>query len=484
MKLLRDILSGLKTLQIVGGVERAVGGIQFDSRQTKPDDVFVAVSGVHVDGHQFIHQAIANGATTIICEKLPEDLNETTTYVVVSDSAEALGLTASAFYDYPSRKLKLVGVTGTNGKTTVATLLYTLHQKLGWVSGLLSTVENRIGDVAFPATHTTPDAVQLNALLAQMADAGCDYCFMEVSSHAVDQKRTAGLEFAGGIFTNITHEHLDYHKTFKNYLNAKKAFFDALPATAFALTNTDDRNGAVMLQNTKAEKFSYSLQNMADFKCRILESQFGAMLLNINEEEIWVCLTGRFNAYNLTAIYGAAICLGHDSREVLAALSTMKPVAGRFETLMAKGITAIVDYAHTPDALKNVLETINAIRTHNENLITVVGCGGDRDREKRPVMASVACELSDKVILTSDNPRTENPDAILDDMMQGVAPEYYRKALRIADRREAIKVAVALAQEGDIVLVAGKGHENYQEMNGVRCPFDDKEELQKAFLIK
>lgn len=482
MKRLQEILSGIKTLQIAGEANRTVRSVQSDSRRVQAGDLFVAVRGLHADGHQFIATAISNGATTVICEELPQEHHPDVTFVIVADSAEALGIAAAAYYGHPSRKMKVVGVTGTNGKTTVATLLYMVHQKLGYQTGLLSTVENKIGNQTFPATHTTPDAIQLNELLAQMVEDGCDYCFMEVSSHAVEQKRIAGVEFTGGIFTNLTHDHLDYHKTFKNYLNAKKTFFDTLPRHAFTLSNIDDRNGAVMMQNTKATKYTYSLQSMADFKCRILEEQFGSMLLDINDEEIWVELTGRFNAYNLTAIYGAALCLGHDKMEVLQAISTLRPVAGRFETLFADaGIVAIVDYAHTPDALENVLKTINTIRTRNEQLITVVGCGGDRDKEKRPVMASVACELSDKVILTSDNPRTENPDAILNDMAKGVSPEFSRKVLRIADRREAIKVAVSLAQKGDIILVAGKGHENYQEINGVRHPFNDKKEIEVAF---
>jgi UDP-N-acetylmuramoyl-L-alanyl-D-glutamate--2,6-diaminopimelate ligase len=484
VKQLQEILSDIRTIQIIGNSNRIVNQIEFDSRRIKQNDLFVAVRGVQVDGRLFMEAAIKNGATVIVCETKPEEVKDSVTYIVVPDSAEALGMLASAFYDHPSRKLKLVGVTGTNGKTTVATLLYELHRKLGYAVGLLSTVENRIDNTIISATHTTPDAVQINSLLSKMVDSGCDYCFMEVSSHAVDQKRIAGLQFSGGIFTNISHDHLDYHKTFKNYLNAKKTFFDLLPKEAFALSNIDDRNGNFIMQNTKAQKYGYSLQNMADFKCRILESQFGAMLLNINEEDVWIHLTGRFNAYNVTAIYGGSICLGHDKLEVLQAISALKPVVGRFETLRFQGITAIVDYAHTPDALKNVLESINGIRTYNENLITVVGCGGNRDKEKRPVMASVVCELSDKVILTSDNPRSENPETILDDMMQGVSPEYFKKVLRITDRREAIKVAAALAHEGDIVLVAGKGHENYQEINGIKYPFDDKEELQKAFLTK
>ena len=455
--------------------------ICFDSRDVIPDALFVATSGSQTDGHRFIDKAIENGASVVVCERLPEIQPENVNFIVVENSAAALGEIASAFYDHPSRKLKLIGVTGTNGKTTIATLLYMLHRKLGYATGLISTVENKINDTTFPTTHTTPDAVTINALLAEMVDAGCSYCFMEVSSHAVVQHRIAGLHFAGGIFTNLTHEHLDYHGSFKNYLNAKKTFFDALPKDAFALTNADDANGGVMLQNTKAHKYYYALKNMADFRCHILESHFGKTLLYLNDDEIWTNLTGEFNAYNIAAIYGSAICLGHDKQEVLQAVSALYPVAGRFETIVSEsGIFAITDYAHTPDALENVLDAINSLRTHQEQLITVVGCGGDRDSAKRPKMAEIACRLSDRVILTSDNPRTEDPEAILDDMEKGVNPADYRKKLRITNRREAIKTAVALAQKNDIILIAGKGHEQYQDINGVKDRFDDKEEVRRA----
>jgi UDP-N-acetylmuramoyl-L-alanyl-D-glutamate--2,6-diaminopimelate ligase len=375
-----------------------------------------------------------------------------------------------------------VGVTGTNGKTTIATLLYMLHRKLGYATGLLSTVENKINDTTFATTHTTSDAVTINKLLAKMVENGCSYCFMEVSSHSVVQNRIAGLQFAGGVFTNLTHEHLDYHGDFKNYRDAKKAFFDTLPKDAFALTNADDTNGRVMLQNTKAHQYAYGLRNMSDFRCHILESHFGKTLLRLNDDEVWTNLTGQFNAYNIVAIYGSAICLGHDKLEVLQAVSALYPVAGRFETVIsANGIFAIVDYAHTPDALKNVLDTINDIREHQEQLITIVGCGGDRDSAKRPKMAEIACQLSERIIFTSDNPRTENPETILDDMDKGVNPTCRHKILRITNRREAIRTAVSLAQKNDIILIAGKGHEQYQEVNGVRTHFDDKEEVKNAF---
>ena len=482
MKKLSDILSDIRAIQIVGDGDRSVSKICFDSREVVKDTLFVATSGSQTDGHRFIGKAIENGATTVICEVLPETLPENVTFVVVENSAEALGKVSSAFYDHPSRQLKLVGVTGTNGKTTIATLLYMLHRKLGYATGLFSTVENKINDTTFSATHTTPDAVSINELLARMVAEGCSYCFMEVSSHAVVQHRIAGLHFAGGIFTNLTHDHLDYHGDFKNYRDAKKAFFDNLPKEAFALTNADEQNGQVMLQNTKAQKFTYALKNMADFRCRILESHFGRMLLYINTDEIWTNLTGQFNAYNIVAIYGSAICLGHDKQEVLQAISALYPVAGRFETVVsASGIFAIVDYAHTPDALENVMETINDIREHQEQLITIVGCGGDRDSAKRPKMAEIVCRLSDRAIFTSDNPRTENPEAILDDMDKGVNPTDYRKRLRISNRREAIRTAVSLAQKNDIILIAGKGHEQYQEVNGVKSRFDDKEEVRNAF---
>ena len=483
MKKLSNILSDIRTLRQVGDMERAVSKICFDSRDVVADALFVATSGSQTDGHRFIDKAIENGATAIVCERLPEMLSDGVTFVIVENSAEALGKAASAFYDHPSRHLKLVGVTGTNGKTTIATLLYILHRKLGYATGLLSTVENKINDIPFATMHTTPNAVAINELLAEMVENGCSYCFMEVSSHAVVQRRIAGLQFAGGIFTNLTHEHLDYHGDFKNYRDAKKAFFDALPKDAFALTNADDVNGEVMLQNTKAHKYAYALKNMADFRCHILEYHFGRTLLHLNDDEVWTNLTGQFNAYNIVAIYGGALCLGHDKQEILQAISALYPVAGRFETVVSvDGIFAIVDYAHTPDALENVLNTINTIRGHQEQLITIVGCGGDRDSAKRPKMADIACRMSDRVIFTSDNPRTENPEDILDEMDKGVNPADYRKRLRITNRREAIRTAVSLAQKNDIILIAGKGHEQYQEVNGIKWVFEDKEEVKKAFL--
>jgi UDP-N-acetylmuramoyl-L-alanyl-D-glutamate--2,6-diaminopimelate ligase len=483
MNKLSNILSDIRTLRLVGETERPVSKICFDSREVSKDALFVATSGSQTDGHRFIEKAIENGATAVVCEILPEVLPDGVTFAVVENSAEALGKMASAFYDHPSRRLKLVGVTGTNGKTTIATLLYILHRKLGYATGLFSTVENKINDTTFAATHTTPDAVAINKLLAEMVENGCSYCFMEVSSHAVAQNRITGLQFAGGIFTNLTHDHLDYHGDFKNYLNAKKTFFNTLPKDAFALTNADETNGQVMLQNTNARKYSYGLKNMADFRCHILESHFGRTLLYLNDDELWTNLTGTFNAYNIAAIYGSAICLGHDKQEVLQAISALYPVAGRFETVIsANEIFAIVDYAHTPDALENVLNTINDIRGHQEQLITIVGCGGDRDNTKRPKMAEIACRLSERAIFTSDNPRTEDPEAILDEMDKGVNPADYRKRLRITNRREAIRTAVSLAQKNDIILIAGKGHEPYQEINGVRSHFDDREEVKNAFL--
>jgi UDP-N-acetylmuramoyl-L-alanyl-D-glutamate--2,6-diaminopimelate ligase len=497
MKYLSDILSDLTVLLLnliqdsgltpeldsgLRSFQHPVSKICFDSKEVVKDALFVAMSGSQTDGHRFIEKAVENGATAVICERLPEVLPENVVFVVVENSAEALGKAASAFYDHPSRKLKLIGVTGTNGKTTIATLLYILHRELGYAAGLFSTVENKINDATFAATHTTPDAVAINKLLAEMVEAGCSYCFMEVSSHAIVQHRIAGLQFAGGIFTNLTHDHLDYHGDFKSYLNAKKSFFDILPKDAFALTNADEPNGAVMLQNTKAHKYSYGLKNMSDFRCHVLESHFGRTLLYLNDDELWTNLTGKFNACNIAAIYGCAICLGHDKQEVLQTVSALYPVAGRFETVTsATGIFAIVDYAHTPDALENVLNTINTIRSRQEQLITVVGCGGDRDGAKRPKMAEIACRMSDRVIFTSDNPRTENPETILDDMDKGVNPVDYRKKLRITNRREAIKTAVSLAQKNDIILIAGKGHEQYQEINGIKSHFDDREEVKNAF---
>lgn len=482
MKVLADILDGVKVLELVGNKSVKINAIHFDSRKVIGGDVFIAVKGTQVDGHKFISSTIENGASAIICEVLPSEVNDKVVYVKVEDSSEALGMMASNYYDNPSSKLNLVGITGTNGKTTIATLLYRLFIGLGYKVGLLSTVRNYINDKVIDATHTTPDAIQLNKLLNDMAEEGCGYCFMEVSSHAIIQNRIAGLDFRGGIFTNITHDHLDFHKTFDEYIRAKKLFFDNLSAQSFALTNADDRNGKVMLQNTKAQKQTYALKSFADFKCKVLESHFDGMMLRVEGFDVWTRFIGNFNAYNLLAVYGTAILLDQQKDEVLTVISTLESVEGRFEYFRSEsGLTGIVDYAHTPDALINVLKTINDIRTGNEKVITVVGAGGDRDKTKRPIMAKVAAEMSDRVILTSDNPRTEIPDEIIKDMQAGIEADKKRKVLAIADRREAIKTACLLANQGDIILVAGKGHETYQEVNGVKNHFDDKEELLENF---
>lgn len=474
MIVLKDILYRVPIEKVVGNTSVAIENLIFDSRKVSLNDVFVAISGSLSDGHQYIEQACNQGAVAIVCERLPESLINGITYVQVANSQKALAFMAANFYENPSEELQLVGVTGTNGKTTVATLLYELFKKEGFVVGLLSTVRVMVGDDEFAATHTTPDSVTINRYLRQMVDAGATYCFMEVSSHGIHQHRADGLHFAGGIFTNLSHDHLDYHKDFKEYRDVKKSFFDGLEKKAFALTNVDDKNGMVMLQNTKARKFTYGLKSMADYKGQILENQFNGMLLKINGQELWVKLIGSFNAYNALAIYAAADLLELDSLEILQTMSTLESVAGRFQyTVSKENITAIVDYAHTPDALKNVLETINSIRTGNETLITVVGCGGDRDAEKRPKMGKIASQLSTKVIFTSDNPRTEDPEAIIEAMEKGVSPENYKKTLSITDRKQAIRTACQMAQQGDIVLVAGKGHETYQEINGERFDFDD-----------
>jgi UDP-N-acetylmuramoyl-L-alanyl-D-glutamate--2,6-diaminopimelate ligase len=456
--------------------------LTLDSRQAQAGSLFAALRGSTTDGHQFIEKAITNGATSILCEDLPTDLNANVTYVQVAYSATALGFMADNFYNHPSKNLQLVGVTGTNGKTTTVTLLYNLFQNLGYKCGLLSTVENRIGQRVIPSTHTTPDAVAINALLAEMVEAGCDYALMEVSSHAVDQRRIAGLHFAGGIFTNISHDHLDYHKTFDNYIKAKKGFFDGLPKTAFALTNVDDRRGNVMVQNTKARIARYSLHRMADFRAKILENSLLGLHLELDSADFHGRLIGEFNAYNLLAVYAAAILLQQKKEEVLTALSEVKTAEGRFDSIVnaERQILGIVDYAHTPDALEKVLETIRQLRKAGSKIITVVGCGGDRDRTKRPEMAKIACNLSDQAILTSDNPRTEAPEAILQDMEAGIPDGAESKVLTIVDRKQAIKTACRIAQNGDIILVAGKGHEKYQEINGVKHPFDDKEILKAA----
>lgn len=459
-----------------------VEAVCFDSRQVVPSSLFVAVRGTQVDGHDFVDAAIGAGATVVIVEQLPDTMSEGVTYVQVSDSAYALGVTASNYYDNPSRSMRLVGVTGTNGKTTVATLLFQLFKQLGYRVGLISTVQNQIDTKVLPATHTTPDPVELNRLLREMVDDGCDYCFMEVSSHAIVQQRIAGLNFAGGLFTNITHDHLDFHKTFAEYIKAKKTFFDGLDRFAFALTNADDKNGAVMLQNTFAHQKTYGLKSIADFKAKVVESHFDGMLLMIEQQEVWVRLIGHFNAYNILAVYATAILLEQETTKVLVALSQINGAEGRFDTVISQtGIVGIVDYAHTPDAVANVLQTVQGLRKGDEQIITVLGCGGDRDRTKRPEMAAVAARYSNKVIITSDNPRSEDPAAIIREMEEGVPADKRRNVFSIVDRREAIRAACHLAQPGDIVLVAGKGHEKYQEIAGRRIDFDDKSVLTETF---
>ncbi len=481
---LAELIKHISYLEIAGTAEREVSGIAFDSRKVIAGSAFVAQRGVHVDGHRFISVAIQQGALVIFCEEIPSERNEKVTFVQVEDSNRVLGELASVFYGFPSLKMKVVGVTGTNGKTSIATLLYRLFQNLGYKAGLISTISYRVNNREETASHTTPDAIKIQQLLGEMATEGCEYCFMEVSSHAIHQKRIAGIDFAGGIFTNITHDHLDYHKTFAEYIKAKKLFFDELPAGAFALTNLDDKNGTVMVQNTKAKILTYSMGKMADFRCKVLESHFDGMLLNMAGHEIWTRFVGKFNASNLLAVFATAVSLEQDEEEVLAQISNLGPVEGRFDAVRSvDGKLAIVDYAHTPDALKNVLEAITEIRTRNEQVITVVGAGGDRDKTKRPEMAKEALMASDKVILTSDNPRTEDPAQIIKDMEAGVEPQYKNKVISIENRKEAIKTAVLLAQPGDIILVAGKGHENYQEINGVKHHFDDKEVLKEFFGI-
>lgn len=475
---LKTLLNCIKPKQILGNCDKEITKIEFDSRKTSSGDLFVATTGSAVDGHQFIGKAIEAGATAVVCQTLPDNLPENVCFIQVADSAECLGFLGAQWYGNPSQKLLLTGVTGTNGKTTIATLLYKTLRAMGHKSGLLSTVCNYVDERAVEATHTTPDALAINKLLAEMVEAGCSHAFMEVSSHAIDQKRIAGLHFAGGIFTNLTRDHIDYHKTFDNYRDAKKKFFDNLPKTAFAITNKDDKNGLVMLQNTMAKKYTYSIKSLADFKGDILEEGFEGMLLQINGHEVFVPLVGRFNAYNLLAIYGAAVCLGGEPAEVLRILSTLTAVNGRFEAIRSpKGWTAIVDYAHTPDALTNVIGTINEIRKPGSRLITVVGCGGNRDKGKRPMMAHEAMTGSTQVILTSDNPRDEEPQDILNDMWAGLTAEEQQAALMITDRRQAIKTACMMAQKDDVILVAGKGHENYQIIKGVKHHFDDHEEI-------
>ena len=474
------MLQGVEVRSLVGDGTVAVGRLEFDSRKVVPGTLFFATRGTQADGHAYIPAAVAAGAAAVVCEELPAERPVGVTFVQVPDSTVALGQVASAFYGHPSRRLKLVGVTGTNGKTTTATLLYRMFRRLGYKAGLISTVVYCVDDREIPSTHTTPDSIRLNAMMAEMVEAGCDYCFMEVSSHSLVQHRTAGLAFVGGIFSNITHDHLDYHKTFAEYIRAKKLFFDGLPAGAFALTNADDRNGMVMVQNTKATVKTYALQSFADFRCRIVETLLDGMLLNLDGSEVWVKFLGRFNAYNLTSVYATALLLGARRDEVLRILSDLTSVDGRFEPIHSKeGVTAIVDYAHTPDALQNVIGTINEIRKKDQRLYVVVGCGGNRDATKRPEMAKIAVDGSDMAVLTSDNPRLEEPGAIIEQRKSGLEPG--ARYLAITDRREAIKAAVALARPGDIILVAGKGHETYQDVGGVKHHFDDREEVRAAF---
>lgn len=468
--------------EIVGSTNVAISSVTFDSRKVKKDSLFIATRGTASDGHHYIETAIESGAVAIVCEELPEVQKDNITYVKVLDSSASLGYIACNFYDNPSEKIKLVGITGTNGKTTTVTLLFNLFRGLGYNVGLLSTVENKINNTVIPSTHTTPDALALNELLSKMVEEGCQYAFMEVSSHAIVQHRITGVKFIGAAFSNITHDHLDYHKTFEEYIRAKKLFFDNLQDDAFSLTNKDDRNGMVMLQNTKAKKYSYGLKSIADFKCRVVENHLNGLLLSIDNQEVWVKLIGSFNAYNVLVVYAVSQLLKQDKVQVLTTLSNLNSVEGRFQYIKSKnGIVAIIDYAHTPDALKNVLETIKDIRTGNEQVITLAGCGGDRDAAKRPIMAQIACEYSNKVILTSDNPRSENPEDILNQMQAGINPVDAKKTLRISDRKEAIRTAVAFAKEGDIILIAGKGHEKYQEINGVKHPFDDFEIVKEIF---
>lgn len=482
MKALQNILFGVAIREVVGSTNVTVSAIQIDSRKVAADTVFVAIKGVQADGHQFITTAIEKGATVIVCENLPISLVEGITYIVVANSNEAVAIMAHQFYDAPSTKLKMVGVTGTNGKTTVATLLFKLFTQLGYTCGLISTVENHIGSTIVPSTHTTPDAIQLNALLNQMVAAGCTHVFMECSSHAIHQHRITGIQFVGAAFTNITLDHLDYHKTFEEYLAVKKSFFDHLPGTAFALSNLDDKNGANMLMDTKAKKLTYALHAPANYKGKILENQLTGLVLLVNDKEVHCRLIGIFNAYNFLAVYGVAVQLGEPVEKVLTVLSALTGAEGRFDyTISETNIIGIVDYAHTPDALENVLETIAKLKKGGEQVITVVGCGGDRDKTKRPIMAQVACDLSTKVFLTSDNPRSEDPNDILNDMEQGLTSAAKRKYIKIADRKEAIKAAVSIANPGDIILVAGKGHEKYQEIKGVKTHFDDKETLFNLF---
>jgi len=478
---LQHIINRLKPIKVIGQGDVVINGVCIDSRKAGKGFFYAAMPGTHADGHDFIDKAIDNGATAILANKI-DKAREGVTYILVDDVAESMGIACHMFYGEPTQTLKLVGTTGTNGKTTVSTLMFELFTGMGYRCGLVSTVENRIGTEIIPSTHTTPDAAGLNALLAQMVEADCDYCFMECSSHAIHQRRIAGLEFTGAVFTNLSHDHLDYHKTFDNYLKAKKQFFDDLPATAWALTNKDDRNGMIMLQNTKAARYTYAMKSGADFTVKILESDFQGMQLKLDGKEAWVNLVGAFNAYNLAAVYGAAFLLTSGEEDIILPLTKAGRVNGRFEAINGPDrITAIVDYAHTPDALENVIKTINDIRGNHAQLITVVGCGGNRDTTKRPEMGKIAARLSSKVIFTSDNPRDEDPDAIIQEMEAGVEGQYYKKLLKITDRKEAIRTATILAAPGDVILIAGKGHETYQEIKGVKHPFDDKAIVKSIF---
>jgi UDP-N-acetylmuramoyl-L-alanyl-D-glutamate--2,6-diaminopimelate ligase len=485
MALLQNILYKVNIISVEGTPVTEINDLQTDSRKVKPGECFIAVKGTITDGHSFIDTAIEKGASLIICETLPGKLNDKIQYIIVQNSSVAAGVMAHNFYGQLSEKIKLIGVTGTNGKTTIATLLFKLFSELGYKSGLISTIQNQVGEKIIPSTHTTPDAISLNKLIAEMVADGCSHIFMEVSSHAIDQHRIAGLQFAGGIFSNITHDHLDYHKTFDEYIRVKKEFFDSLPSASFALSNADDKRGAVMLQNTRAKKYLYSLKTMADFKGKIIENSLSGLLLMINEVDVHCRLIGTFNAYNLLAVYGAAVCLGENKEMVLQVLSNLTGAEGRFDYMISlnEKIIGIVDYAHTPDALLNVLATIKNLRQGEEKIITVVGCGGNRDKAKRPVMAEVACEYSDKIIFTSDNPRNENPGEIIKEMEEGVPINARKKYISIVDRKEAIKTAINLAQQKDIVLIAGKGHEKYQEISGVKYDFDDKKVLAEMFQL-
>ena len=481
MQELKDILYGVKIIGVKGNTDVRVDNLTFDSKNVSSKSVFFAIQGVRHDGHDYVQQVIDAGCKVIIISKQVQTTDKCTV-IQVDNTKKALSIVSSNFFGEPSKKLKLIGITGTNGKTTISTLLYNLYTGLGYQTGLISTVVNKISGLEIPATHTTPDSIQLNSILNDMVEAGCSHCFMEVSSHAIHQHRITGVHFSGGAFTNITHEHLDYHKTFKEYLNVKKTFFDNLPPSSFALSNVDDKNGKVMLQNTNAKKCSYALKSMADYKAKVLENEFTGLVLSINGQEFWTRLIGDFNAYNLLAVFGISVELGENQTSILTVLSQLDSVSGRFQHIRSSGgITAIVDYAHTPDALDNVLKTIENIRTKNETVFTVVGCGGDRDKSKRPEMASIACELSDKVILTSDNPRSEDPNAIINEMMTGVDGANFKKTLSIVDREQAIKTAVSMAEKDDIILIAGKGHEKYQEIKGKKHAFDDMAKIKELF---